>query len=228
MTIRFREFLTGFQKRKQERKVRARKEIEDKLKIERKTIKSEIRSNILEQFKKSFAPIPEHVDDEDKEEEYEDDEVQVKIVELSKSDMARENNWVGENRPKTNDSDDDDDGGGESDAEMPEAVPGMSISTKKESKAKQSREKMKIIGDLEKKDLKTKKDLNRMVQSQTQTLVKQCKAFKMKNQLDRSKMKKKARREKNKKLNVLKQQSKKRGGKHLKMVKNKNKPRSHK
>lgn len=207
----FSEFLTGFRKRKLERKARARKEIEDKLLKERKAIKAEIKTSYFDQFKKSFAPIPELEEEEDKEEEYEDDEVKVKIVELSTSELARDNNWIGENRGKLQMSSSEDEASSED--ELPEeAVPGMSLTAGKEPKtAKSSTSK---ATDKKLDEIKTKKDLTRVVRDQTSKMIKQTKAFKMKNRLDMMKSRKKARGEKRKKIHVLKNQSKKRGGKH--------------
>lgn len=208
-----REFLTGFQKRKLERKARARKEVEDKLMKERKAIKSEVKSNFFSQFKKSFAPIPELEAEEDKEEEYEDDEVKVKIVELSTSELARENNWIGENRAKVQESSEDEEESSEEEPE--EAVPGMSVLAPKEKKKTKTKASSGEGDDKgEKKEFKTKKELTRVVRDQTSKMIKQCKAFKMKNRLDMMKDRRKARGEKRKKIHLLKKQSKKSGGKH--------------
>lgn len=204
-----RDFLTGFRKRKLERKARARKEIEDKLLKERKQIKAEIKENFFNQFKKSFAPLPDAEPEEDKEEEYEDDEVKVKIVELSTSDMALENNWIGANRGKVQESSEEEE---ESEEEQPEeAVPGMSVTA-----AKAPKSKIKTTKNTDKalKDIKTKKELTRVVRDQTTRMIKQSKAFKMKKTLDTMKSRRKARGEKRKKIHVLKKQSKKSGGKH--------------
>lgn len=216
-----REFLTGFRKRKLERKARARKEIEDKLLKERKAIKADIKENFFNQFKKSFAPIPElEEQEEDKEEEYEDDEVKVKIVELSTSDLARENNWIGANRGKLQESSEEEE---ESEAEEPEeAVPGMSVTAPKAPKKSKDASTEKK-NEKELKEIKSKKDLTRAVRDQTSKLIKQTKAFKMKNRLDMMKSRKKARGEKRKKIHVLKNQSKKRGGKHKALLR-KSKP----
>lgn len=202
-----REFLTGFQKRKLERKARARKEVEDKLAKERKAIKSEVKSNFFSQFKKSFAPIPEL---EAEEEEYEDDDVKVKIVELSTSELARENNWIGENRAKVQESSEEEEDSSEDEPE--EAVPGMSVLAPRARKQSKTKETSEEKG--EKKEFKSKKELTREVRDQTTKMIKQCKAFKMKNRLDMMKDRRKARGEKRKKIHLLKKQSKKSGGKH--------------
>lgn len=211
----FREFLTGFRKRKLERKARAQKEIEDKLLKERKAIKADVKNNFFSQFKKSFEPIADLEPEEDKEEEYEDDEVKVKIVELSTADLARENNWIGANRGKVQETSSEEES--EAEDEPEEAVPGMSVTAPKAPKKVKSAEETKT--DKEAKDIKTKKDLTRAVRDQTSKLMKQTKAFKMKKNLDMMKSRKKARGEKRKKIHVLKNQSKKRGGKHKDLLK---------
>lgn len=215
MFLFFREFLTGFRKRKQERKERARKEVEEKLKKEKKQIKTDIKNNFFNQFKKSFAPLPDLEDDDEKkeEEEYEDDQVNVKIVELSTTDLARENNWIGANRGKIQESSAEEE---EADDDEPEeAVPGMSIEAPKEKKVAK---KKTTQGDKARSEIKSKKELTRMVADRTSKMIKQSKAFKMKSRLDMMKDRRKARSEKRKKIHILKKQSKKRGGKHKKLL----------
>lgn len=208
-----REFLTGFRKRKLERKARARKEVEDKLLKERKQIKAEVKENFFNQFKKSFAPLPDIEPEEDKEEEYEDDEVKVKIVELSTTEMAMENNWIGANRGKVQETSSEEE---ESEEEQPEeAVPGMSVTA---TKAKKPRITTTKTTDKALNEIKTKKELTRVVRDQTTRMIKQSKAFKMKKTLDTMKSRKKARGEKRKKIHLLKKQSKKSGGKHKSLL----------
>lgn len=59
-----------------------------------------------DKLKLSFAPIPE-LANELNEEEYETEDVSVKIVEISTSELAKSNNWIGENRPRYSDDDDE-------------------------------------------------------------------------------------------------------------------------
>ncbi|KAJ6634983.1 Ubiquitin-like modifier-activating enzyme ATG7 [Pseudolycoriella hygida] len=68
------EYLTGFRKRKQERRKKARDDLELQVKEERKRLKQEAREDIKSKFKLSFAPIPE-LADELNEEEFETEDV---------------------------------------------------------------------------------------------------------------------------------------------------------
>ncbi|GAB0097430.1 hypothetical protein DMENIID0001_130670 [Sergentomyia squamirostris] len=203
-----REFLTGFRKRKLQRKEKAKEEIEQKLKQERQQLKEEIRSNITKQFKKSFQPIPELEEQENQldEEEYETEDVTVKITELSTYDLAKENNWVGQNRPKCEESTEVKEESEEESEE--EEIPGMSVSTKSTQQKKQKEVEIK-----DSMEIKSKKELNRMVQNHTMKFLQKSKAFKMKTQLQRSKNKQKSRREKNKKVKLLKKKSRRGDGK---------------
>ncbi|XP_055321178.1 nucleolar protein 12, partial [Sitodiplosis mosellana] len=92
-----REFLTGFRKRKQERRQKAKEDLDKQVKEERKRIKQEIRDGFQDQFKKSFEPI--ELEGKLKEEEYDTENVTVQIVELSTDEIAKSNNWIGANRP---------------------------------------------------------------------------------------------------------------------------------
>ncbi|XP_044272774.1 nucleolar protein 12 [Tribolium madens] len=91
-----RDFLTGFHKRKLQRKKEAREKLERELKEERKRLKTEAK----ESYKKlvvSARPIPEL--ETLLKEEYEDEDATVRIEELSTDVIAKESNWIGANQP---------------------------------------------------------------------------------------------------------------------------------
>ncbi|XP_055679340.1 nucleolar protein 12-like [Lutzomyia longipalpis] len=204
-----REFLTGFRKRKLQRKERAKEEIEQRLKIEKKQLRDEIRSNITKQFKKSFQPIPELEEQEAaEEEEYETEDVTVKITELSTYDLAKENNWVGENKAKLEESFMKEEDSASDEDNEEEEIPGMSVKAPKATPVTQE-----SAAEKEEVQLKSKKELNRMVQDHTLKFLKNSKAYKMKTQLQRSKNRKKSRRERVQKEKMQKKRNKKSGGK---------------
>uniref|UniRef100_A0A182RT47 Nucleolar protein 12 n=1 Tax=Anopheles funestus TaxID=62324 RepID=A0A182RT47_ANOFN len=93
------EFLTGFHKRKQHRRKVAQGEMQRKVKEETKRIRAEAKDKMRNLYH-SYKPIPE-LTEEDKadhqEDEYDTENVTVKVVELSTRDLAKKNNWIGEN-----------------------------------------------------------------------------------------------------------------------------------
>ncbi|XP_044746737.1 nucleolar protein 12 [Coccinella septempunctata] len=194
-----REFLTGFRKRKLQRKKNAKDEFEKALKEERKRIKAESK----ESYKKLVASnrdIPEL--ENLLEEEYEDDDATVKIITLSTENIAKQNNWIGENRPiystDHEDEEDDDDETIEEDDE----VPGMELTEKIVKKEHTKKEKFDSEKTLKKKlkHLATKR-------------VQKSKVFQMKNKLERQKQQKKSmkqRKFKEKTMNKTKRGGKKR------------------
>ncbi|KAK7868471.1 hypothetical protein R5R35_011215 [Gryllus longicercus] len=89
------EFLTGFHKRKQERRRKAQEDLKIQLKEERKRLKQEAK----ETFKKLLGtqradPAPEDLATES----YDLENHSVSIFELSAADLAEKNNWIGPNR----------------------------------------------------------------------------------------------------------------------------------
>ncbi|XP_067006129.1 nucleolar protein 12 [Anabrus simplex] len=160
-----REFLSGFHKRKLQRKKKAHEELKQQLKDERKRLKQEAR----ESYKKlivSHRPVPEleHLFTE----KYELENHSVSIMELSASELAKKNNWIGENKVQYEQEDDDDE---EEDRESDEEkegneVPGMV--------------------------LKTPRDVKKVLKKQATKQVQKSKAFQMKNKLEQRKNKKKS------------------------------------
>lgn len=90
----FREYLTGFRKRNQEKRQKKKEEFEIKLKEEKKRIKTEAK----EAFK-SLLPKRKVLPDLDdlKNEEIDYGTHTVKIAEFTPNKLAEENNFIGEN-----------------------------------------------------------------------------------------------------------------------------------
>lgn len=200
-----REFLTGFHKRKNERKKKAKEQIERSLKEERKRIRKEIKEG-LSNLKKTFEPLRE-LTEQDKEEEYEDDDVKVKIVELSTSELAAQNNLIGENRGIVSESEgeeEDSDDENQDDEEVLSTIPGMDLVEKKKNN-KQSKEKpeKENKNKLTDKELKSKKDIDRLKKTKTFNKLKKSKAFKMKERLEKRANQKKLRRDRKTTLKSL-------------------------
>lgn len=169
-----REFLTGFRKRKLLRKKHAKDEFEKALKEERKRIKAESR----EQYKKLVASNRDIPGLESlMEEEYQDENATVKIITLSKGDIAEQNNWIGENRPKylTDESEVE-----EEIDKNDEEVPGMELSNKIS--------KNKPV----KKEFDTEKNLKKKLKNMATKRVQKSKVFQKKNKLERDKQRKKS------------------------------------
>jgi len=187
-----REYLSGFRKRKQERRKKAKDDLEVQVKEERKRLKLEAREDLKSKFKRSFAPIPE-LADEFNEEEYETEDVSVKIVEISTSELAKSNNWIGENRPKYSDDEEIDDT--PPIIEQSIGVPGMDLVPASKPKTKNINKE-----DVDKntpdelddhKYFKSKRDLTKSVQMNTVKALKNSKAFQIKRKLDQLKDRKK-------------------------------------
>ncbi|CAH0564281.1 unnamed protein product [Brassicogethes aeneus] len=191
--IKRKEFLTGFHKRKLQRKKYAKDKLEKELKEERKRLKAEAK----ESYKKlvvSHRPIPEL--ENLLQEEYEDDEVTVKIVELSTNDIAKKNNWIGANQPKYESSEEEEEI--EENSKDVEEVPGMEL--KKKPKLKEKVEKRKFDSE---------KQIKKELKKQATKNVQKSKAFQMKNKLERQKQKKKSRQMKTQRMKTREKKDKK-------------------
>ncbi|VVC86554.1 nucleolar protein 12 [Leptidea sinapis] len=167
-----RDYLCGFRKRKLERKKKAKEELQQLLKVEKKRIKQENK----ESYKKlivSSRPIPDI--EQILQEEYEDDDVNVKIVELSNETLQKRDIVIGENKPK--------------ESSLPnkikikkgtgllQEVPGMGIEDQNEDVSDT---------ELNKEDnLKTKKEVKKILKNQATKKLQKSKVFKMKSKLDR-------------------------------------------
>lgn len=123
----------------------------------------------------------------------------MKIVELNTKEIAKRNNWIGENRPVVEEVNNSED---ESDTDAANRIPGMDL---KEGRKKVSEKKAdksdtnKTTNNVKKsfENLKSKKDINRVMKKETLRTIQSSKAFKLKDRLQRTKNIKLARREKN-------------------------------
>ncbi|KAM8710034.1 hypothetical protein ACLKA7_016776 [Drosophila subpalustris] len=199
------EFLTGFRKRKNERRSRAKADLERNLKEEHKRIRLEVKDK-FKHLKKSFEPLRE-LTDEDKVEErqkdaYEDDEVQVKIVELTTNDLAAQRNMLGANIAEDSEEEEETQVNSDDDENKTDCIPGMDfdINATRKRKAKtdetatSSKAAKEIAIDPE---IKSKKDLDRLMKTKTLKKIKKSKLFKMKERIDNKNNQKKAKRDRN-------------------------------
>lgn len=215
MFVFFREYLTGFTKRKNERKKKAVEELEVKLKEERKRIKSEAKDS-YKKMTKSYAAVPE-IEEILAEETFETDEVSVSVVELSTTDLAKRSNWIGANKPVY--SDDEVEEAVESGEEEVNELPGMELTVKKRKLAQKKEAKI-VEKETEKEEeedetvyqFKNKRELNKVIKKQATKTIKKSKAFQLKGKIDAKKMQKKSRRIKGQKEKFMKDKTKSRGG----------------
>ncbi|XP_066248136.1 nucleolar protein 12 [Euwallacea similis] len=171
-----RDFLTGFRKRKLQRKKHAQEKLELELKEERKRLKAEAK----ESYKKlvvSHRDIPE-LQKYLPSTEYEEDDVTVKLVELSASDIAKQNNWIGANEPKYELEEDSD---GDAKEDEVDKIPGMELSPKT------TKVKKEIL-----REFQTEKQIKKELKKQATRKVQKSKVFQRKNKLEQQKQKKKS------------------------------------
>lgn len=181
-----------------ERKKKYQEKLSLELKVERKRLKQEAR----ESYKKlvvSHRDIPEL--ENLFTEQYEDEDVTVKVTELSTSEIANRNNWIGENKPHYEVPVSEEESEDEASAEV-ENVPGMEIKQKPKKVKEEKVTKM----------FKTEKDVKKALKKQATKNVQKSKAFQMKNKMERQKNKKKSMRQKKERFKVRKQKHKVRGG----------------
>lgn len=175
----FRDFLTGFHRRKLQRKKEAQEKFDKQLKEERKRIKREG----IESYKKlvvSHRTIPEL--ENLLSEQYEDDEVTVKITELSTNEIAKQNNWIGHNQPKY---ETDEDSKGDDEESEEELVPGMELNIKENKHL--PKEKVESADKF-----KSHKDVKKVLRKEATKKVKKSKIFQRKNKVEQVKQRKKA------------------------------------
>ncbi|KAJ0177412.1 hypothetical protein K1T71_007421 [Dendrolimus kikuchii] len=189
------EFLCGFRKRKLERQKKAKDELQRMLKEEKKRIKLENK----EAYKKlvvSSRPIPDI--EQLLQEEYEDDDVNVKIVELSSDTLQKKDLVIGENRPKAEKVVKT-----KIEKKIIDELPGMG--SEEESAQENSED------ETEEKGLKTKKEVKKILKKQATKSIQKSKVFQMKSKLDRVKNKKNSQQKKRhtKKVDPRKDKSKK-------------------
>ncbi|XP_052845486.1 LOW QUALITY PROTEIN: nucleolar protein 12 [Drosophila gunungcola] len=200
------EFLSGFRKRKNERRSRAKAELERNLKNERKRIRQEVKDG-FNHLKKTFEPLRElteedKAEEEQQEETYEDDEVQVKIVELTTNDLAAKRNMLGANTAEESEPEEREVQSEEDEADEPNRIPGMDYdpnARKRKSKPEEEEEhpKAKKANNTSQPDIKSKKDLDRLMKTKTLKKMHQSKLFKQKERMDKKNNMKKAKRDRN-------------------------------
>jgi len=199
--VKRREFLTGFHKRKLQRKKQAQENLEKELKEERKRLKAEAK----ESYKKlvvSHRDIPEL--ENLLSNEYEEDEVTVKVVELSADNIAKHSNWIGANRPKY-ESD------GEQESDDPEAnkeaeeIPGMELHNKP----------MKATKKMGGPKFQSEKQIKKEIKKQATKNVQRSKVFQKKNKLEQQKQKKQSLKAKKQKDSAKAKFGKRRGNRHF-------------
>ncbi|XP_068631724.1 nucleolar protein 12 [Battus philenor] len=203
------EFLCGFRKRKLERKKKAKEQMERMLKEEKKRIKQENKES-YKRLVVSHRPIPDI--EQLLQEEYEDEDVNVKIVELSSDTLQKKDIVIGENRPKQNV--DVTIKKKEQKVDLPPKLPGMGSDEEENSNESEAEN---LNNDTNDTNVKTKKELKQMLKKQATKKIQKSKVFQMKSKLDRIQNKKKSLK---KKGHIIKAKSD--------MKKNKSKKKVHK
>lgn len=199
----FSEFLSGFSKRKTERKRKAKTALEKKIKNELKRIRQETKDGIKKNCK-SFEPIkfPALGNSDLEEDVIEDDSVTVSVKTLGVDDLAQKNNWIGSNKGFVVESESE-----VEDQNGTEEIQGMGLSEKKEKKPTKEEEPAKKY--------QSKKDIDREMKKKTLKAIKKSKTFQAKGREKRSKDRQVSRRIKHFKQKT-KTQSKKSFKKHTK------------
>lgn len=199
----FRDFLTGFSKRKLQRKKKAEDEFQSKLKVEQKKLREESK-DLKTKLKQSFAPIEELKDllsDEEQTEVFETEDATVTISALSTEDIAKKKNFIGYRSILA-----------ESDSEPEEAplvqfdtVPGMEIDedriNKRENRPDEEIQKLTS-------KLKSDKDLKKLLKQKSKEALKKSQAIKMRDKLNNKRNLKLAARKKNVKEKFLRKHKK--------------------
>ncbi|ALC43420.1 vito, partial [Drosophila busckii] len=197
------EFLTGFRKRKNERRSRAKADLERNLKEERVRIRQEVKDG-FKHMKKSFEPLRE-LTEADKleagtEDAYEDDEVQVKIVELSTNEMAAQRNMLGTNTADDSDEEEVAPEESENEGQQTNLIPGMDFDINAKRKRKAGTDDEEEEGsrwNQTQRDIKSKKELDKLMKTKTLKKMKKSKLFKMKERMDKKANLKKTIRDRN-------------------------------
>ncbi|XP_058451960.1 nucleolar protein 12 [Malaya genurostris] len=223
------EFLTGFHKRKIHRKKVAQNEVKRQIKLETQRIRNVAKDNVKKLYH-SYKPIPELNDQDQDDQEYDTENVTVKVIELSTTDLAKENNWIGENRALLRNGETDEEQSENSCSEEENelsTVPGMDlVGTNPKKTSKQSELEQKVPDQLvetkqsskeEKKQrgpvlnldgVKSKKELNRKLKRHALKCRQKSKPFQLSVRAQQQKQLKKSRRVKHFKEKHLKQKGK--------------------
>lgn len=110
--------------------------------------------------------------------EYEEDDVTVKVVELSTNEIAKQSNWIGANQPKY-ESDQEEE---ESEQEEPEEIPGMELNAKTPKAIKVTKPNPK--------QFHSEKQVKKELKKQATKNVQKSKVFQKKNKMEQRKQKK--------------------------------------
>lgn len=152
-----------------------------------------------------------------KEEEYDTENVTVQIVELSTDEIAKSNNWIGANKPiYEGEQSSEDEACSDDNGDEEEEIPGFTVtstkSTKKPTAEKQPSDDNEIENTPEEgkrkkytkipDDIKSKRALGQLFAKRATNSLKNTKAFRLKDRLERNRLKKKARVEKEKRIKL--------------------------
>lgn len=226
------EFLTGFHKRKLHRKKVAQGELQRKLKEDTRRFRAEAKENMKKLYH-SYKPIPElsAQEQEEEEQEYDTENVTVRVVELSTKDLAKQNNWIGENHAMVRgEVDDSEPSETESIAEENDlrTIPGMDLASEGSTKNKKSvkhdvetpekeeteekstdRRKQQPRGPvLNLEGIRSKKELNHKLKLHAQKSLKKSKAYQQTVRAQQQKQMKKSRRVRHVREKILKRKGK--------------------
>lgn len=186
--------MSGFHKRKDQRRKVAKAALDKKIKAEIKRIRQETKDNIKKNCK-SFEPIKfPQFEDEDQnveEEVIEDDSVMVSVVPLGVDELAQKHNWIGSNKGMKEVIENGSDGSDDEEANETEEIPGMGL--KKQQKPKlDAPEEPKNFDST--KRFESKKDIDREMKKKTMKALKKNKTLQAKTRQERAKNLKKSRR----------------------------------
>lgn len=140
-------------------------------------------------------------------------------MEISTSELAKSNNWIGENRPKYSDDDDDEEDEDESPkVEKCDDIPGMDLTFTAKPASKPKTKQIENDDDekpsvVDHKSYKSKKNLTGTVHNKAVKALKNSKAFQIKRKLDQLKDRKKARLEREKRKKIHDKEARKHNGK---------------
>uniref|UniRef100_A0A336L3A4 Nucleolar protein 12 n=1 Tax=Culicoides sonorensis TaxID=179676 RepID=A0A336L3A4_CULSO len=173
------EFLSGFSKRKAERKKVAKVALQRKIKNELKRIRHETKEGIKKNCK-SFEPIkfPQLGDSDEDEDIIEDDTVTVSVKTLGVDDLAQKHNWIGSNKGFKVETESE--ASASEEENETEEIQGMGLTEPKKEKVKKETE-------VNVKKFESKKDIDREMKKKTFKALKKNKAFKAKSREKRSK-----------------------------------------
>lgn len=225
------EFLTGFHKRKQQRKKLAQNKVQRQLKEETRRIRNEAKNNVKKLYH-SYKPIPElsEVEKDREDQEYDTGNVTVKVVELSTTELAKENNWIGENHSVVQQNESDHSEESSTEENDLEPIPGMSLNDEstKSKKGKLHKAEQEDVdengeepeNEVEKKKpeqrgaklnlegVRSKKELNRKLKRHALKSMQKSKAFQQSARAQQQKQLKKSRRVRHFKEKHLKRRGK--------------------